>query len=245
MRICFITTYIGPKNLLDISNNFPKSNNYDYLCFTNLNKNEINNKSWEIIQINLQDFNTTKNNIKISRYFKFYVIDYLVKINRKYNYIFYCDSYLYPNIDINWQTICNQIKNSNFKIIQYLHPTKKISINIDFGKIIGNKKETIDNIEKTKLFLKNMDLNIDLDTKLYYENTVFGYDPNDKDVINFMKEFWNYYQECPTYRDQPLWNFLYLKNNKSPYVDKLFRKKFLGKKKIERKLKEYQSSNLI
>ena len=60
-----------------------------------------------------------------------------------------------------------------------------------------------------------------------------------------MKEFWNYYQECPTYRDQPLWNFLYLKNNKSPYVDKLFRKKFLGKKKIERKLKEYQSSNLI
>ena len=245
MKICFITTYIGPKNLLDISDNFPKNNNYDYLCFTNLNKNDINNKSWEIIQINLQDFNTVKNNIKISRYFKFYVIDYLIKINRKYDYIFYCDSYLYPNIDINWKNICNQIKNSDFKIVQYLHPAKNISINIDFGKIIANKKETIENIEKTKLFLKNIDSNIDLNTKLYYENTVFGYDPNDKDVINFMKEFWNYYQKCPTYRDQPLWNFLYLKIKKNPCLDNLFRKNFLGTKKIERRLKEYQTSNLV
>ena len=245
MKICFITTYIGPKNLLDISDNFSKNNNYDYLCFTNLNKNEINNKSWEIIQINLQDFNSTKNNIKISRYFKFYAIDYLVKINRKYDYIFYCDSYLYPNMDINWLTICNQIKNSNFKIIQYLHRAKNMSINSDFGKIIGNKKETIENIEKTKLFLNNIDLNIDLNSKIYYENTVFGYDPNDKDIINFMKEFWNYYQECPTYRDQPLWNFLYLKNKKNPCLDNLFRKNFLGTKKIERRLKEYQNSNLI
>ena len=242
MKICFITTYIGPKNLLDISDNFSKNNNYDYICFTNLNKDVINNKSWEIIQINLQDFDI-KNNIKISRYFKFYAINYLVKINRKYDYIFYCDSYLYPNIDIDWISICNQIKNSNFKIIQYLHRAKNMSINSDFGKILANKKETNENIEKTKLFLKNIDLNIDLNTRLYFENTVFGYDPNDKDIINFMKEFWEYYKICPTYRDQPLWNFLYLKNNKRPFIDKLTREKFLGRKKIERRLKEYNDSN--
>jgi len=242
MKICFITTYIGPKKLLDISNNFSKNNNYDYLCFTNLNKEEIINNSWEIIQIKLEEFKYIENNIKISRYFKFNVIDYLVKINRKYDFIFYCDSHLYPIKNIDWLLIANETKNKKFSIIQYLHKPQ-FNINFDFKKILVNKKETVDNIEKTKKFLKNINKDINFDSKPYFENTVFGYDPNNKEVINFMKEFWDYYKKSPTYRDQPLWNFLYLKNNINPYIDKLFKANFTGNTRMKRELKEYNESN--
>ena len=58
-----------------------------------------------------------------------------------------------------------------------------------------------------------------------------------------MKEFWDYYKKSPTYRDQPLWNFLYLKNNINPYIDKLFKANFTGNTRMKRELKEYNESN--
>ena len=55
MDIYFISTYIGPLNLLDISNNFEKIKGAKYYFFTNLKKNDIKNNSWEIIEINLNN----------------------------------------------------------------------------------------------------------------------------------------------------------------------------------------------
>ena len=244
MKIAFITTHIGEKRLLDLSNNFEKVKNIDYLCFTNLNKDDVINNCWEIIQINLDDFLYIKNIIKISRYFKFNIFNYLKKINKKYDFIFYFDSYLYPNFKYDWFNLSNIVKKNNFKIIQYNHKEMK-SINNDIVQAYTIQKDTKKNLIDTKLYLEKLNNKISLDTLQYYENTVFGYDPNDSEIISFMNQFWNLYLECPTFRDQPLWNFLYLKNNKIPYIEKGFRINFIGKKNIYRKPDDYKNSSII
>ena len=45
MSIYFVSTYIGPLKLLDISNNFEKVKGAKYFFFTNLNKKNIINNS--------------------------------------------------------------------------------------------------------------------------------------------------------------------------------------------------------
>ena len=77
------------------------------------------------------------------------------------------------------------------------------------------------------------------------ENTVIGFYVNNENTIKQCNDFWKYYINCPTYRYQPLWNFIYLKNNIIPYIDNNFRSYFDGIKKIERHINEYNQANNI
>lgn len=245
-RICFVSTYIGDSNLKDISDNFETNPKYDYLFFTNLKKEEVKSKSWEVIEVNLDKFKDIKNNVKISRYFKFFIFNYFKKIGRNYNYVFYNDSHLYPSPKVNWEKIADNIKkhtlksDNNIGIIQYNHPRIKLGIKQDLDNIVRFRKDTQENVNKTKKFLHKLDPDINLKTPQYYENTVLGFYLKDTKVIKFQKKFWANYLKCPTYRDQPLWNFTYLKNNVKPLVDKKLRSYFLGDKKIERRISDYK-----
>lgn len=247
-KICFVTTYIGKNNFNTgkISNNFKKNENYDYLCFTNLNKNNIENNSWEIIEINTDNFKYLKNSVQISRYFKFMIFEYLRKINRKYDFVFYCDTHLYPNPNINWKQICEDSKNHEIGIIQYKHQRHDLGIEKDFEEILRLDKDTNENIEKTKDFLKNINKNIDFKTPQYYENTIIGFNINNKNARLFMTDFWNYYTKCPTFRDQPLWNFMYLHKNIKPYLVNDLKKKFvMGHKPIRKTIDTYNKNNIF
>ena len=100
-------------------------------------------------------------------------------------------------------------------------------------------------MNKTKKFLIDINKNINLKTPQYFENTVIGFYVNNENTIKQCNDFWKYYINCPTYRDQPLWNFIYLKNNIIPYIDNNFRSYFDGIKKIERHINEYNQANNI
>jgi hypothetical protein len=244
-RICFVSTYIGDSNLKDISDNFIKNPKYDYLFFTNLQKEEVKSKSWEVIQVNLDNFKDIKNNVKISRYFKFFIFNYLKKIGRNYNYVFYNDCHLYPDPKINWDKIADNIKkhtlkSNNIGIVQYNHPKIRHGIKQDLENIVRFRKDTQENMDKTKKFLNKIDSEINLKTPQYYENTVLGFYLKDNKVIRFQKKFWEKYLKCPTYRDQPLWNYMYLKLKVKPLVDNNLRSYFKGDKKIERRIEHYK-----
>ena len=78
--------------------------------------------------------------------------------------------------------------------------------------------------------------------KLLYENTVLGYSLKNEKVLSFLNEFWIYYNcnENPSYRDQCLWNFLYVRNKyKAFIVQSMKTKYFNGKLKIQRRIKDY------
>ena len=57
----------------------------------------------------------------------------------------------------------------------------------------------------------------------------------------FTQFFWFHYysNNYPSYRDQPLWNYLYLKRNIYPYVDNELRSYFNGFKTIWRSKENY------
>ena len=74
----------------------------NYYLFTNLKKEECPNTSWDIITINLNEFEQNLDVIKISRYYKFMIHKQLNKMNKDYDIIFYCDSHLSPINYIDW-----------------------------------------------------------------------------------------------------------------------------------------------
>ena len=102
MKLCFVTTFIGPPHLAKISNNFKRVEDCDYLLFTNLKSEEVKS-GWDVITIDLEEFNYLKSAVKISRYFKFMLHEYMKKIGRDYDFVFYCDCYRYPKDNINWE----------------------------------------------------------------------------------------------------------------------------------------------
>ena len=77
MKVCFLTSSIyNDKSKIDIPNKFDRFGNYDFFLFTNLDKSNFNNTSWDIInisdeylnsKININNFrskNICNNNIK-------------------------------------------------------------------------------------------------------------------------------------------------------------------------------------
>ena len=217
-KICFVTSYFGSIDYFELSNSFPKSKNMDYYCFTNLKKENIGKTNWEIIEININTFyssisNKNKNkNILLNRYFKFMTWKFFEeKMNKKYDFIFYCDHYLNPNSDIHWIKICDQLKNSELGFIQYEHKRYNEGINKDLEMIIKNNTESQTSINQAKNYLKSLKPEISLRTPQYFENTVFGMHSNLKKARKFTNLFWQHYSnDYPSYRDQPLWNYLYL-----------------------------------
>ena len=177
----------------------------------------------------------------LNRYFKFLVWKYLSeKMNKKYDFIFYCDHYLNPNSDINWMKICDRLNNSELGFIQYEHKRYYNGIKKDLECIIANNTEDESIINKAENYLLNIDKNISLNTPQYFENTVFGMQVNMKKVKKFTLAFWDHYSNgYPSYRDQPLWNYLYLLRNIYPYTDNELRSYFNGFKTIWRSKENY------
>lgn len=245
-NICFVTSYFGSIDYFELSNNFPKMNKIDYFCFTNLKKKLIGKMNWEIIEIdeNFIDtkINNNKNkNIMLNRYFKFMVWKYLEEnMNKKYDFIFYCDHYLNPNSDINWIKICDRLNNSKLGFIQYEHKRYYSGIKKDFECIVKNNTEDEKIINQSENYLKKLNNKISLNTKQYFENTVFGMQVNMDKVKNFTKAFWHHYSgKYPSYRDQPLWNYIYLYYSMYPYADNELRSYFNGFKTIWRTKDNY------
>lgn len=239
-KICFCTAYFGNIEYFELSNNFTKYENADYYCFTNLKINELGNQDWNIVEINKSEF-PGLNNVKISRYFKFTVWKYLKeKMNKEYDFIFYCDHYLNPSCDVNWMKICDRLNNSQLGFIQYEHKRFYSGIEKDIECILINNTEDQNSLIQAKKYLNKLNPKISLTSPQYFENTVFGMQVNMKKVRKFTQLFWHhYYKKYPSYRDQPLWNFLYLFKNIYPYVDNELRSYFNGYKSIMRSKENY------
>ena len=59
-------------------------------------------------------------------------------------------------------------------------------------------------------FLENKKVPLDY---IITENGTFGYNPVNKKITEIFNKFWAFYMKSPTYRDQPLWGFICLKEN--------------------------------
>ena len=241
-KICFCTAYFGNPEYFELSNNFTRIPEYDYFCFTDIKKSYLGEQIWDIIEINKDKFKELDNcNVKISRYFKFVVWKYLKEImNKDYDFIFYCDHYLSPSPDVNWLKICDKLHKSELGFLQYEHKRYYSGIKKDLEMIVINKTETQETADLTTKYFKKMNKNISLDTPQYFENTVLGYQCSLKKVKKFTQLFWHHYsKKFPSFRDQPLWNYLYLFKDIYPYVDNNFRKYFNGEKLIYRDMTNY------
>jgi len=240
-KICFVSTYIGDVDKLDISSNFKTNNKYDYYFFTNLKKHNIPNNSWKHVRINMNDFKEFRSNVFISRYYKFMLHKVLKQFNKDYDFVIYCDAFLSPKVEKDWDEIVNNCLESDFPIMQYDHFYSKSVIDEMFA-IVKCEKETIINAEKLKKYFEILSPEININTKQFYENTVLGYSLKNEKVIKFLENFWKYYNciENPSYRDQCLWNFVYILYNYKAYIVKSFKTKYFdGKIKIRRKIEDY------
>lgn len=247
MQLCFVTTYIGPAHLEDISNNFKKVDGCDYLLFTNLNRDQVKD-GWNVITIDLAEFNYLKSAVKVSRYFKFMVYEYMKKNGRDYDFVFYCDSYKYPDHNVDWKQVCNKLESTETGIMQYNHTClgSDMSVNKEMDCIVICKKDTKENMHQTRTYLKNIDNSVDMNKKQYFENSIIGFHFKNEYAVNQCNEFWKYYVDCPTYRDQPLWNFLYLRHNKKPCIENKLVSMFhsSNNRKI-RNINEYKAANVV
>ena len=222
LKICFITSlFCNDINDIDVPGKFEKIKDYDYYLFSNLNKDQFDT-SWEIIKMDNINY---KNNLIKSRYMKFMAWKYFKDIMKKnYDVIYYCDAYLSPCIKVNWIELSTRLLNCNFPFMQSYHKKNngKGGIREECNRIILFKKDKKENINKTFKFIKNKKIGVCRDT--FYENTVFGYDPNSETITKFLEEFWKLYSdenEFLSLRDQLLWNYLLLKRK---YTPRLFEK---------------------
>ena len=131
-KICFITSKFGI-NGDQLPKLFRKNKKYDYFLFTDINPEKLKT-SWDIIQINDNFFKNKENlleninnNVIKSRLPKFMgwllLKDYL---DKEYDVIFYCDCYLVPKININWDKIADNIYNSKNGIWHRKHDLVRI-----------------------------------------------------------------------------------------------------------------------
>lgn len=234
MKICFVTAiFTNNVNNTDQPTYFEKDDKFDYFLFTN-QEPSVYKTSWSVVQ--LTDLNFL-NNVVNSRYPKFMIWDYFAKQNVKYDFIFECDAHLIPKKGMDWEKYASNVINSSnkFKFIQSVHRDKHHKgILYECQAIVKVNKDTETNMLATYNYLKKLNdlyqVNVDFYNPLFFENTVFGYDPNNETTQSVLREFWELYTsvENPTYRDQPLWNFVLLKNNLQPVVFTPFRIEDMG-----------------
>ena len=254
-KICFITSLYG-KNLenVDKPGIFKIDENYDYFLFTNFKPKHFNT-SWTIIKTDFKNEEFFfRNNVIKSRYPKFMAWKFLKNYsNCNYNTIIYCDAFLSPDFNFNWELIFtelndnklndNKLNDNKLNFIQSLHHYDLVrngGIYEDCKLIITAQKDTFENISRTLSFFKKNGLGgINLKKKNYVVNTVFAYNINCPKTTSFLQDFWDLYQ-CPgfTIRDQPLWNYLLLKKKLKTII---FENVILGNSKNKNKNKKFTS----
>lgn len=232
-KICFITSLFGKNlNCIDKPGYFKKNEDYDYFLFTNF-KSKHFKTSWQIINFDSK-FPKLKfrNNIIKSRYPKFMAWEFIKNISDEdYDIIIYCDAFLSPKLDFDWEKIHLELDLSNkkyiengngngkkIKFMQSFHEYDKVrngGIIEDCKLILSSEKDNFTNITKTLSFFKKQGMGgVKLMRGGYVVNTVLAYNIKCSETTNFLKEFWSLYR-CPgfTIRDQPIWNYLLIKKN--------------------------------
>ena len=223
MKLCFTTTLIAhPDYMKDTVGEFIPFNTkeYDFILFTNLPG--YTHPSWKVIYINDETLNKyakidssktnqdmkqiMRNNVFKSRYIKFMGWKYIKEILKKdYDVIFYCDAIYSPSTIKNWEELAIKIKNNESGLLQKLHPMRTDPYKECFN-CVRCGKESKENMDKMVNYLRKVGAK---EKKQIYENTSFGYDPNNKKITDAYTEFWDIYTENKfTYRDQPLWGWI-------------------------------------
>tara|TARA_Y100000741_G_C18248669_1_gene556480 strand:+ start:74 stop:787 length:714 start_codon:yes stop_codon:yes gene_type:complete len=212
MKICFVTSLFGDSyDFGDKPAVFPKNDNYDYFLFTNLEESFFNT-SWKIINIK-EINNEIQSNIIKSRYPKFMCWKLLEDMDKIYDVVIYCDCHLTPNNQQDWEYIGRQILSHPSRITHQRHLDDAYK---ELNNIVECKKDNKFRIKQTLNFLK---ANNFPEKQFMSENTVFGYDPNDKKLQEAFSYFWQKYSKYEiTHRDQPLWSFVLWKYDIQPLI---------------------------
>lgn len=221
MKICFTTSLFGSSRGTNPSY-FERVKGADYFLFSDRHKSEFNT-SWDVIDCS--DFPAITNlssDVRKSRYPKFNGFKILDSLEKSYDVIYYCDAYLNPRADKDWNSITNKIPKEGFALSQAVHPrpdVRKGGAAMEMERIVLMKKDSNEKIQKTISFFKRNYPKVDLSMpQHYFENKIFGYRPNDV-VKNFLTKFWEIYSTADiTHRDQPLWNVLLINKNYTPAI---------------------------
>lgn len=218
MKIAFISSLFGNRG--DRPANFKTIEGFDYYLFTDQSYSYIN-QGWNIYNIsenkNISDLTC---NIRKSRYAKFMGWELLQSLGKSYDFLYYCDSFYTPNPDSDWIGSSKHTSSKDFPFLQDVHDNinvRRLGIIEECKNIVASKRDSRASINKTIEFFKNNYPDINLSSPQYFQNTMFGYNPNSETLKSFTEEFWDIYiSNDITYRDQPLWNLLLLKNNLVP-----------------------------
>ena len=218
MKIAFITSLFGEK--IPQPSQFKRAEGHDYFLFGDKEQKDFNT-SWEVHNISSNPIISNLNcNIRRSRYAKFMGWELLSSMDLHYDFIFYCDVHYSPNPDTDWCGVCKKILSRDFAFLQDVHDNNKVrqlGIIEECKGILFHGRDTEANMEKTINFFKQNYPSVNLSASQYFQNTMFGYSPNSKAVKSLTSEFWKLYTTANiTYRDQPIWNLLLLKNDLIP-----------------------------
>ena len=127
-RNVIYTTVISTKNAIDIPKNFEKMKNWDYILFTNLDKNIFSNTPWTVVNVN-KEFPC---NIMSARYIKWVGNELL----NSYDNLVWIDAYII--LDNEKEEEFNNIINSN-NIVFKEHPFRKCIYDECNAVIVHNK----------------------------------------------------------------------------------------------------------
>jgi len=225
MKIAFITSLFGQGGSEPVE--FQRIDGYDYFLFGDKDQKDLDT-SWDVYNIS-ENPNVSKLNCNIrkSRYAKFMGWELLDSMGGDYDCIYYCDAHLNPKPDVNWRSISNTFISKPYPFLQYKHPAcHNQGIKRECELLPKFNKETKDSMSKTLLFFKKEFPEISLSAKQYFENTMFGYTPNDL-VKKVTTNFWEIYTQSDiTFRDQPTWNLCLLKHELIPQTKPDLRDKF-------------------
>ena len=219
----------------------------DYFLFTNLDSS-LFNTSWTIINIPFDSskFKNLVVLSRYPKFMLWKIMeDYKEYFEYTYDIVVYCDAFLSPSDEYDWSRIYNFFIDSRLKkldknfdknlvknldrmnnqlnFIQSKHHYKKIregGIVEDAKMIISSNKDNFLRVAKTLKFFKDNGYGgVWLKRNGYVENTVFCYDLFCLKTRKFLQDFWNLYTIKEfTYRDQIIWNYLLIKQNKKVII---------------------------
>lgn len=219
MKICFITSLFGKQGHIDNVSKFERIEGHDYFLFTDVNPVSLDT-SWDII--NIGDHEETRklgSAVMKSRFPKF--LGWKL-IKDDYDMVVYCDAFFSPSHKYNWKALIDMFGKDKFNFIQNFHhdpSIRDVGIFAEMKVIVKAKKDTQKSIDKTMDFFTSHYPDINFEAGEFITNKTFCYDPKDPLVRKVTEDFWNIYtNEIITFRDQPLWNLIILKNKVKPII---------------------------
>jgi len=218
LKIVFITSLFG-----DRGNNpakFKRVEGCDYFLFSDRSQESFNT-SWDVYNIsNNSNISNLNCNIRKSRYAKFMGWELLNSMSLNYDCVYYCDVHWSPDFNLDWTKISQSFVSKEFPFAQDVHTdinVQRLGIREECNLIIRHRRDSSHNINKTINFFEANFPSVNLNASQYFENTMFGYNPNSNKVKCITSEFWDIYTSNDiTFREQVLWNLLLLKNNLIP-----------------------------